>query len=109
MCREGEKGGWGGKGEGEERNMSHVSQCVACSISVSLLVGTCMVCQNRPACSMGSVATEHPPPRKMGAVWFGSLLVQNLKYSSRAASALHCGVGWDEELRHTYHLFISRF
>ena len=83
--------GRGGREEG--RNMSHVSQCVACSISVSVLVGTCMVRQNRAEVSMGSVATEHPPPMRMGAVWFGSVLVQNLKYSSKATSALHCGVG----------------
>ena len=49
-----------------------------------------MVRQNRAAVSIGSVATEHPPPREMGAGWFGSLLVQNLKYSSKATSALHC-------------------
>ena len=95
MCR-GRERREGGEGRGEGRNILHVSQCVACSISVSLLVGTCMVRQNRPAVSMGSVAIEHPAPRKMGAVWFGSVLVQNLKYSSKAPSALHCGVGWGE-------------
>ena len=57
---------------------------------------TCMVRQNLAAVSMGSVATEHPDPREMGAGWFGSLLVQNLKYSSKATSALHCRE-WDRE------------
>ena len=76
--------------------MTSVTQCVAeCSmwlISVFMieLVITCMVRQNRAAVSMGSVATEHPDPREMGAGWYGSLLVQNLKYSSKATSALHC-------------------
>ena len=76
--------------------MTSVTQCVAeCSMSlISVfmieLVITCMVRQNRAAVSMGSVATEHPDPREMGPGWFGSLLVQNLKYSSKATSALHC-------------------
>ena len=66
-----------------------------------------MVRQNRPADNMGSVASEHPDPRKMGAVWFRKLFVQNLRYSSEAASALH--LGWDgKKLRHAHLLFTSR-
>ena len=75
------------------RTILLVLQCVACGRSVCELVVTCMVRQNRAAVSMGSVATEHPDPREMGAFWFGSLLVQNLKYSSKATSALHCRMG----------------
>ena len=60
-----------------------------------------MVRHNLPAVSMGSVEMEHPDPMKMGAVWFCSLFVQNLKYTSEAPSVLHCGVGqWIDELRH---------
>ena len=75
-----------------------------------------MVRQNRPADNIGSVAMEHPDPRKMGAVWFRTLFVQNLRYSSEATSALHCGVGqgksWDMPIycsvAETHHRVVSR-
>ena len=82
-------------------NILHVLQCIACIQHIidlqCELVCTCMVRQNLPAVNIGSVASEHPDPRKMGAVWFSRLFVQNLKYSSEAASALHF-VGWAVEL-----------
>ena len=83
----------GNEGDGEVEGGGEQNHHVyfGCVSSLSVLVGTCIVLQNRAAVSMGSVATEHPPPRKMGAVWFGYVLVQNLKYSSKATSALHFG------------------